>query len=275
MYIWVYGSSAGTIAIPSFGYSVELRLALAIQKFSQKVDSFDRGVEHDQRRCTFRIMVTEDQLSGLRSVLGRERSQPDDRFVLTLEQGSGFFPAGPDKGDSGDFAFSFIENIKFSAMKLNPYGLFDVEFRIMIHDAPTIAVSQAPKDLGGKFRFGDVVELRDPQIKPVQDFGSRRNETIGGKTSVTWTPTDEFRSDLTIRTSTGKMAELAQYLQTVRGDTFTVWSGRKYWMWGAQGEETAWEDGENVRLLDANFVMTHADRDLWSVPVQLWREVKL
>jgi hypothetical protein len=220
-------------------------------------------------------MVTESQISRLTNVLGRERRNEHNRFRLTLEENSGFFPAGPDKGDSGDFIFSFIENIKFGAMKLNPYGLFDVEFRIMIHEAPTITVSQAPKDLGGKFRFGDVVELRDPQIKPVQDFGAQRNTTIGGETSVTWTPTDEFRSDLTIRTSTGKMAELAQYLQNVRGNTFTVWPGRKYWMWGAQGLETAWGDGESVRLLDANFLMTHVDYNLWSVPVQLWQEVEI
>jgi hypothetical protein len=66
------------------------------------------------------------------------------------------------------------------------------------------------------------------------------------------------------------MAEVARYLQWVRGKTFTVTSGRKYWAWGGQGKESG---EERVRLLDPNFIMTHTGFNLWTVPVQLWQEV--
>ncbi|MDR0330104.1 MAG: hypothetical protein LBH93_00100, partial [Chitinispirillales bacterium] len=267
-------TSAVDIALPSFGYAVELRLALEIKRFSQSVKSFDSGVEYDQRRCPFKIQATENQVYLLKNTLDREHRNTHSKFVLTLARGSGFFPAGPDKGDSGEFVFSFLENINFSAMKLNPYGLFDVEFKILIHEAPNPAVSLAKKDLGGKFSFGNVKELSDPQINPTQEFGSKRQATQGGEVFTTWTPTDEFHSDLIIRTTTDKMAALAQYLQAVRGNTFSVYPGRKYWMWGGQGSEWQGSAGERVRLLDPNFIMTHTGFNLWTVPVQLWQEAE-
>jgi len=275
MTIRQYGNTftSAEIPFPTFGYSVELRLALSIQKVAQGVGAFDRGKQYDQRRCSFDIQATEAQIIALRGILESERRNQHNRFVLTLPQGSGFFLAGADKGDSGEFVFSFLENVNFSAMKLSPYGFFDVSFRILIHDSPTILVPQAPRDLSGHFTFGNITGIRDPQIKPTQMGGSLRKATLGGETQVAWTPTDEQRTDLAITTTTGKMAELANYLQNgARGGLFTVTPGSKYWLWGGQADE---DDAANVRLLSANFLMTHADYDLWTVPVQLWREVEL
>jgi len=274
MAIRPYGLStpSANMPLPTFGYSVELRLALAIQKVAQSVGAFDRGKVYDQRRCNFNIQATEQQVAALKNVLERERRNiHGEKFVLTLTSGSGFFPAGADKGDGGEFTFSFLENINFSAMKLSPYGFFDISFRILIHDAPTIPVPQAAKDLSGHFKFGTITGIRDPQISPKQDFGVSRSVTVGGEAHTVATPTDELRTDLTITTTTGKMAELANYLQnTARGGLFTVTPGSKYWLWGGQDSEYGLEA---VRLLSGNFLMTHADYDLWTVPVQLWRVV--
>lgn len=275
MAISIGDSNVSFVPLPTFGYSVELRLAVDIKKFHQNVSGFDRGIAFDQRRCSFRIMLSENELRQLKNVIDKERCSKNNRFILILQEGCGFFPAGPDKGDSGEFEFSFLENVNFSAMTIDPYGFFYVDFRILIHKAQktlNFEVVPSETDVEGSFSFGSVNGLRDPLIRPIQDFGSRRQVTLGGEALTTWTPTDEFRSDLIIRTTTGKMAKLASYLQTIRGETFTVTPGRKYWMWGGQGKEFG---EEKVKLLDANFIMTHTDFDLWTVPVQLWLEVEL
>jgi len=251
---------------PSFGYTVELRKALNIQRFAQKVSAFDRGLVHDRRLCAFKLLT--ERVQELEEIF--RPTADNDRYIMCLPDNCGFYPAGPDKGDSGDFEFSLAEEVKWGSMLTTPYGMFEVAFNILIHNAPNTNVPASPKEFGGLFDFGGAKGIRSPKIAPTQEFGRAQAITLGGENFSIMTPTAEYLSDITITTNTRKMAEVANVLQNERGEGISIKGHNLYFWWGGLFDTRGRE--QQVRLLSDNYIFTHISPELWGVTVPLWYE---
>jgi len=305
--------------LPSFGYSVEIKKALNIHRFNQGVSAFDRGVEYDRRRCNLKLLIDNNRPED------HPAAQADSRlwrlafelfgvsdgniadvnyspggetqrrlFAMKLDEGSGFFPAGPDRGDSGVFIFSLVEGPKISEMHTTPFEMYTVEMKIQFHDTPHRPIgilTRESVDFLGDFTFGTVHGIRNPQMKPRQDFGYKRAHTLYGEAHPFRTGVTDYTCDMTITTNTGKMGEIVHYIQHERGEGFSIETGKNYFPWGGQYKHNNMANQNwieivgpplnyrseppykyDVKLLESNFIATHTNYDLWTLPVQLWHE---
>jgi len=270
-----YDGQTITLPQPSFGYTVELRKAVNIQRFEQNVSTFDRGIEFDQRRCAFKLLVEPEQITSAGNLFSR-RGQEIDKYKIISGNARGFSPAGPDRGGTGSGAggstthiFSLIDNPKYTQMLTNPFGLYEMDLNILIHDAPYRDILPAAKDFLGDFTFGNVTGIRNPKMSPVQEQAISRTVTMGGENYAIASATNEFICNMTITTTAGKMAEIINFIQNERGEGFDIKGGVNYYPWG--GHQKGGAVTHRVKLLNSNFIMTHVAPDLWELPVQLWR----
>jgi hypothetical protein len=182
-----------------------------------------------------------------------------------------FTRPGPDYGDSGQFKVSLAGNHSFSAMRTDYFGMFDCKLHLLFHSLPAVNRPQPAQEMHGVYDFGNVKGLRDPEREVEQDYAVTRNITLGGRAAKIHTVTDEYTTAITQRAATGKMAELAYYLQRdARGSSIPINAKKSYWLFGPDNNM---EGRVNVKLLDNTQTFVHEDFDLWSVKLQLWREV--
>jgi hypothetical protein len=266
---------SGYFPQPSFGYTVELRKALNIQRYGQNVSSLDRGIEFDQRRCAFKLMVDKEQITEMDKIFSR-RGSTNGKYAITTAGATGFYLAGPDRGATGSGSrgtathiFSLVGNPRYSEMRTNAFGFFEVNLEILIHSAPYNDIRPAPKDFLGDFTFGNVTGIRNPKMSPTQEQAVTRTITMGGENYAVASATDEFTCNMTITTTTGKMAEIVNFIQNERGEGFTIKGGQNYFPWGGHKEGGVYT--HRVKLLNSNFIMAHVNVDMWELPLRLWR----
>jgi len=255
---------------PSFGYQVGIKRAVTIRKTLDDIYTYDNGAEYDYRDCTFKIIVEKDNIENIARGLVFGEAE-DITYRMMLPHGSGFYPAGADYGDSGNFEFKMLKNLTFSSMKTTPFGMIEVGFNILFTQLPMKPpLPNAEKDAGGKFTFGAVTEIRDPKIEPTQLFGIKRSVTLGGIVNDVAQMTNKYQTKLTITTTTDKMAQVANQLSLYRGDApIRLNAGVNYWLWGGIGNQSG---DDYAYIMDKDFLMTHSGVDKWSVPIQLQRE---
>jgi len=267
------------VSLPTFGYTVQLRKALTIQRFIGNVGVFDHNWladsswENDYRTVEFSLLLPESEvrtLSNFFKSLKGPYNNDEYEFVMVIGAESNLFPAGPDYGDGGAFKVSMASNHSFSAMRTDYFGMFDCKLHLLFHGLAYQNIRNVPPDIYGVYDFGRVLGLRDPERLAEQEYAVTRNITLGGKASKIHTVTDEHTAIITQRASTAKMAELANYLQSVRGGSITINAKKNYWLFGPDNDM---EGIVKVKLLDNTLTFVHEDFDLWSVKLQLWREV--
>jgi hypothetical protein len=276
------GDSTGVqVPLPAFGYTVQVRKALTIQRFLGSVDVHDFGQENDYRTVEFSLLLTEPEVKALsdffKSVKGpyiKSSNNHEYEFAMAINAGSNFFPAGPDYGGNREFMVSMASNHSFSTMRTDYFGMFDCKLHLLFHNLPHIdkkIFEDMPPDTHGVYDFGEVKGLRDPEREAEQEYAVTRNITLGGRATKIHTVTDEYTATITQRAATSKMAELAYYLQRdVRDHSVTIKAKKNYWLFGP---DNGMEGKVNVRLLDNTLTFVHEDFDLWSVKLQLWREI--
>jgi len=262
------------VSLPTFGYTVQLVKALTIQRFIGNIGVFDQGGHNDYRTVEFSLLLPEPEVKALsnffKSLKGSYSNADGHEFIMSINAGSNFFPAGPDKGDGGTFKVSMAGNHSFSTMRTDYFGMFDCKLHLLFHDLNNAIVNNRPSDTHGVYDFGDVKGLRDPEREAEQEYAVTHDITLGGRATKIHTVTDEYTTIITQRASTAKMAELANYLQKkVRGNSITINAKKNYWLFGPDNEM---EGSIDVKLLDNTLTFVHEDFDLWSVKLQLWRE---
>jgi len=266
----------GSVALPypSYGYSVELHKALQVQRFRQNVSAFDRGIENDYRICSVKLLINEEQMKDAGNLLSR-RGYKDNKYGIVGGTGDNFYFAGPDITDASatsadnGVTFRLAENPRYSSMLTNPFGMFNMELKMLFRQPPQRDIPKNNKDIYGSFTFGTVTGIRDPKMMPTQEQAITRTVTRGGRQYEVSSNTDEYTCNMTITTTTDKMAEIVRFIQYERGEGFDIIGGQNHFPWGGH------TDGNNtthhVKLLQSNFIMTHVAPDLWELPVSLWR----
>jgi hypothetical protein len=253
------------VPYPTYGYTVQCHKAVDIQRFKNSVGVFDNGIEYDYRTCEFQVLLTDTQITALSALLRNNDAMSDTMQIDLL--GRGFSLAGPDMGDTGTFTVSLVNNQSFSAMRTDYFGMFDCKLHFVFHGLPIPPPIKEPPEWGGVYDFGEVVGLRDPERAPTQEYAVTRSVFAGGNSYVK-TPTDEYMSTITQRTTTKKMAELTSYLQRVRGNAVTVRMGKNHWLFGPDNSESG---SVKVKLLDNTITVVHENLDTWKTTIQMWK----
>jgi len=247
-------------------YTVSLNMALSIQRFINRVSSFDRGNGSDFRTVNFSLTVDEATMKNLESFL----TSNEDKFSITGAASCGFYPAGPDIS-LDTYTVSLMAN-SYSSVKISPYGMYEVSITFLLHNLPIRTPWNTYPDayFGNRFGVGIVGGLKDPDVNPVQDFATVRSLSMNGKKSSVARPASEWTSTLKIADNHNRMGALMAYLQSVRGDRFELTLHNKLQIFG--GTVDINNHSVSVRLLNNIILFTHKRKDEWETTIQVWRE---
>jgi len=262
------------LPLPTFGYTVRLVKAMAIRRFADDIQAFDRGIENDHYTVDFTLNLTQTdtQFASIFFKEIRTRGNIDDKgqkiFYLTLDGGS-FFPAGPYYGDLGTYTVSEQQGRAFSAMQVEEnFGLFMFNVRLLLRGLPNPLPYYAPRDTESVYKFGSVDGLTDPIISTKQEYGEINNLSLGGYHSFVNSEIPEYTSDIVQRASINKMKELQSYVQRYWNDIIVIDAKKNYWLFGPDNQESGLI---HVKLMNNNYIFVHENVDLWNVKLELFR----
>jgi hypothetical protein len=255
---------------PEIGYQVELQMAISIIELSnKKYGMWDNGSSYDTNILRINSLLldptAQDQLSDALT-----SGDPLFTMTLDLETDRGFFPAGPQHGDSGTFALKLL-NRDTSEWLDDPYGYFRniMEFTVkpnQVYTLPTLCSE-------GSFTIGDVTGLRYPpegfriKNKYAYDAISGRNNNASGVDDGI--DIQECNFDLICNNCNA--SRIVEYLSGEYGriNRFNLISQSNYYSFGIENGSSGTYP---VKILKPNIVMTHENDNVWSIPLSFWSD---
>jgi hypothetical protein len=266
------GNTETTISInpPKHGYIVDVNMALSITRAKNgAVSSFDNGSANDFRICsdvTFDLSAAEMvALVDLLSTAGRGA-------WLYIELGStptGFFPAGPDKGDTGNFLIRLLD-IKSGGMQFQPWKYFNPTLSFLA--SPVFTYTRPSELAEGDFQIGSVQNLRYPQsgINPAESFDVKTIVTRSGwpYSMDRGVSADSFDTSFTMDCSHSKAAALVAHLTAaVRGNAVPITVPADSYLFGAKQASAG---TFNSLLTSPTIKVTHNTFDEFGIDLNLW-----
>jgi hypothetical protein len=107
-----YDSTDIDVDYPEYGYESIVTMSIASQRAKNRSYTFfDRTNSYDSRKCKLSFLLTE--LESQLFIPFWEGTSIDDNgrtetITMALDSTSGFFPFGPDKGDTGNFTVKML-----------------------------------------------------------------------------------------------------------------------------------------------------------------------
>ena len=263
---------------PKHGYSVEVAMALSICRASDgSVSSFDNGSSFDHRICSD---VSFD-LSAAKTVALVD-------FLATLSRGEmfslrigfegvlgyvpqGFYPAGPDKGDSGDFACRLLD-INCGGMKFQPWKYFNPTISFIIVSGPAPIYTRPAETAEGSLQIGSVQGLRYPQggISPEERYAFKTLLSRSGAPSTIdrGRTADAFDTGFAMDCNHSKAAALVAHLVAAgRGNSIPITVPADSYLFGAKQPASG---TFNSRLTSPLIKITHNAFDEFEVDLNMW-----
>jgi hypothetical protein len=107
-----YDSTDIDVDYPEYGYESIVTMSIASQRAKNRSYTFfDRTNSYDSRKCKLSFLLTESE-SQLFIPFWEGTSTDDngriETITMALDSTSGFFPFGPDKGDTGNFTVKML-----------------------------------------------------------------------------------------------------------------------------------------------------------------------
>lgn len=134
---------ANTISIdpPQYGYSVDLNMALSIKETADgKLAIYDSGSSYDYRILSIEFMLNRTQQISLLGFLNNQLYARGKDITMPLGTSpTGFYPAGPDKGDVGTFGLHLID-FEDTTYLYNPYRYFRTKAIFKIVSMPAYSL---------------------------------------------------------------------------------------------------------------------------------------
>lgn len=273
--IFSKGADSITVETPEYGYTVSVEMRIDIQPAEDNTypDPWDNGVAYDTRvlECSFLLNKTQsDLLQAFFKTAGRGRCE-----LINIELGTeptGFYPAGPDKGDVGTFAVQAIDIQQGPA--LVPFkDWVRTKIKFCIISTPEYTIPEQVEQ--GNFTIGDVGGLMQSpdgyDITALRNFSATRTTVayfVDGATSG-----DTWENSFTQRANASSMAALLNYLTGPDGrnqDISIVAPSGFYIFGGEQGGAGTY----NTKLLKNVLTVTHERYDGFSLPLSFWMKAK-
>jgi hypothetical protein len=268
-----------TLNNPVGAYSCSLRMPITIAEkhpagYAEPFDADPAG------SCDYRVMETAtwqlpaDQKAALNAFLRNASYGRAENITLRLgATPTGFFPAGPDLGDVGDFVVRVVSQDQ-GGMLLEPWKYWSDTLALAIVTAP--AYTAAAGAAQGSLTIGTVDTLMYPQagFNPTSRYNVR---TDLSRTGVPYSvdgraATDAWESEWLQRCNNGLAAELVEYLSGARGGDIDIVGAANYWIFGADNLAAASYSckfiGSSRTRNEVVIKMTCEKYNHWSIPLR-------
>ena len=248
------GGNGVVIGLPQFGYTTNIRMGLVMNpKYGATYSIYDRGVANDQRSCSFTLLLDVTDENELQDLLFSSTAGRGSQKKITLTAGCGFFPFGPDKGDTGAFNVSILPYAP-EGVKSSPHQFFRAEITMIATSFPVYSVPADVSDYGS-LTIDSIADIGFPAgyFKPDSRFNYDVALPLGATTGIDTLDkgeaSDRYDSSFTVNCREAKAANLLYQLTTsTRGTGFTMTTGAGAYPFG------------RLPGASGNFTCTLADR---------------
>lgn len=261
------------IPAPLLGYSSTVSLPMDVVPLDDgSYSTRCEATTYDKRWCECEFWLNEVDGLALQNFVRGTLSGGVTRqaaLIMTLPSNSGFFPFGPDKGDTGSFTVN-LTILSISGIGDSPWRYF--RYKVRIENAGAYPAYSIPTGVSqGSFTFGTVTNCRFPQewFYPTSRYAIHKTMLEDGTSSIVdrGSAADSWTSAFTMTGNESKTAALLNYITgTVRGSTFTFVAGNYYYPFGA-------DLGDNgtftARLISGEIIVKHSHPDTFSFGVEI------
>ncbi len=228
---------------PQWGYSTIIDLPFEIEKLdSGDYCIWDHGSTFDIRKCKCTFLLPLAMANSLLTALTTDSLGRAATLTLILGSNSGFFPFGPDKGDSGDFTIRVLNFSPKSSIG-HPADMFPIE--VEFQNISTYPSYSLPTEIQeGDLQIGTIIGLRYPQGMHEQNF------SFGIKPAITYgsdvyfidsaSNSDSHDSLMGMSLCQNKAAALINHLTgTVRYNSLSIIPPANSYLFGRLNSSTA------------------------------------
>ena len=144
---------------PLFSYITNIKLPFEIESLEcGSYSLYDQGSDYDKRECICEFELSQTESASLNEFIEETRG---NSVNLVLPSNSGFFPAGPDKGDSGTFS-CIVNSLKHNGMQNEPFRYF--KDKLIIYFTGSYPAYDLPSEISdGTMSIGSIDDLRFPE----------------------------------------------------------------------------------------------------------------
>ena len=277
---FVAGANQVVTLPPLYGYTVDLIMPIDWQQGADGTyTAWDNGANSSPvttfdyrflRGCRWQLPISQ-QTALMDFFRDAAKGRGEDIIIRLGNSPTGFFPAGPDLGDMGDFTFRLVDAGQQSAALGAPYLRFEDTLDFVLVSAPAYSLPSPIQQ--GPFRIGTISGLMYPQggFKLTASKTYANAITRGG---IPWvldgaTSADRWETETTIEGNQPNMAALMAFFQSAIGraaDISVVGSANNY-VYGAEQDDAG---TYTSKLIQNVLTITHDRFNSFSLPLKFW-----
>ena len=212
------------IDTPQYDYTTTIPIALLHTALEPRnYGIWDNGSANDGARiCEAIFQMNATLTNTLLEIINDQNKGRGVSVVLKLGTNSGFYPFGPDRGDSGNFDIRLI-SIKSPPVQSDPWLYFSTRLVFSEESNPSYSLPSEVDE--GKLQIGTITGLRYPPDFPNSqtDYNFSTQLTYDGTAFTVDKLTDGFVTTLNMVLRHNKAAALINHLMvTVRGNDLNI-----------------------------------------------------
>jgi len=256
---------------PQYGYTTTIHIATHITPVAPKgYTVWDDGSSYDYRTCRAEFLLYEDDAETLIQTITDDAYGRGIDCNLILQEGSGFYPFGPDKGDSGTFGVRIVR-VEPGPVQEEPWRYFRIAVEMVATSYPGYVLPTEVSE--GDLQIGTITGLRYPPDFPksLHNVLYDANITRDGSPYTTdyLQSSDNYETSLPMVCNHSKSAALVNHLvSTVRGSTLSVVGGDNTYLFGRiPGDSGTY----TCRWIDSSLKIVHVAYNRFSFDLNFYR----
>lgn len=222
MITFTYGAESVEVPNPQYGYDTEIVMPITYNLLADGTyGHFDAGATYDARICrNLRFLFNVTYMALFAEFFKNALKGRGNQITMSLgETPSGFFPFGPDKGDTGDFVIDVISYDPGSQLQ-TPYKYWSPIINIACTTYPTYTYTDDKAQ--GQIVIGSITGIKYPQYgySATSEYQISNTVLHGGTAQFVDAGLyqDTRGSSFTVSANQGKMAAIvAECIGTIRG----------------------------------------------------------
>jgi len=261
------GGTVYSFPTPEWGYVSRLELALMHQRILPRGYSiWDNGSTKDYRTCRCQFVLSAANAETMNDIFSDGARGRGVNVTMTLPVGSGFYPFGPDHGDSGAYTVRVVAYEPGKQLE-EPYNHFRPEMSLVSVAGPVYALPAQVAE--GALTIGTVAALRWPD-----DWsGSESVYDVGTQLTRDGTPysidknVDRYETVLAMICNQSKAAALINHLAgTVRDANLTITPPANTYLFGRDNEGAAY----TCQWLNESIEIMHRSHDRFEFSLRFY-----
>jgi hypothetical protein len=277
----IFTSNGTTMIVnmPNWGYTVSVVMGLHIAKINGGYSIWDDGSTYDYRILKMsRHLFTASEMAAVSAffrdyIVSKTVTESRcEQFTMSLGGSpTGFFPAGPDKGDVGNFTCSLIGENQLGIANGSRF-MFEDELQLKI-TPPSYSLPSIVSE--GSFEIGSISSLRYPEngFKVERSLNHVNSTSRSGVVSYidSGSSNDSWETSAELVCNYSNAASLVDYLIGTSGRSadISMVAPIGYYAFGidkgSSGSYTA-------KLIQSEIEITHDSFDRFRIPLKFWRK---